>query len=229
MLPYAPRRELDRSPVSIGLSVMLHLVVLAILFLSARVIVSPSNDGAGPLPSFSLNEFAATAPAPSADDGVGEAADMLAPLVQTRSDLSVRSAAETAKVPPPPRPELDRLRGISAVGGNIDGQIVTPQFLLTPPYPAEKRRRGQEASLKLRLYIDAKGNVTRVSPAEGADLTFFRTAQQHIVKHWKFSPTMRDGYAVSVVKTITLDFRLTECERAQNCEDDDGQVLVQEF
>jgi protein TonB len=86
----------------------------------------------------------------------------------------------------------------------------TPASALRPPYPADKLRLEQEATLKLRLIIDARGRVTAVDPVGAADPSFLEAARRHIIRAWRYKPATEDGIAVGSSAVITLSFRLEE-------------------
>ena len=86
----------------------------------------------------------------------------------------------------------------------------TPDEALRPPYPNSKLRDEEEATLKLRLSIDARGRVTQVTPVGHADSTFLEAARRHIIRAWRYKPATEDGVAVSSTMVISLSFRLED-------------------
>ena len=84
----------------------------------------------------------------------------------------------------------------------------TPEHLLKPPYPQQKLRLDEEAVLKLRLGIDARGRVTSVDPVGSADPVFLAAARRHLIAHWRYQPATEDGRAVASTTMITLTFKL---------------------
>ena len=86
----------------------------------------------------------------------------------------------------------------------------TPASALKPPYPNDKLRLEEEATLKLRLTIDARGRVTAVDPVGAADPSFLEAARRHIIRAWRYQPATEDGVAVGSSTVITLAFRLEE-------------------
>lgn len=86
----------------------------------------------------------------------------------------------------------------------------TPESAIKPPYPASKLRNEEEATLKLRLSIDANGRVTSVEPVGAADPDFLAAARRHIVRAWRYKPATEDGAAVPTTTVISLAFRLED-------------------
>ena len=105
-----------------------------------------------------------------------------------------------AIVPDPPRQQPARSPAVS----------LTPEQGLRPPYPNDKLREGEEATLRLRLTIDARGRVTAVSPVGNADPSFLAAARRHIMRAWRYRPATEDGMAVGSNIMVSLSFRLEE-------------------
>ena len=115
-------------------------------------------------------------------------------------DVAIASGSATATIPEIPR-HVPLLTG---------PRLATAGDALKPPYPNDKLRLEQEATLKLRLTIDARGRVTAVEPVGAADPSFLAAARRHILKVWRYKPAMEDGVAVSTTTVINLSFRLEE-------------------
>jgi protein TonB len=100
----------------------------------------------------------------------------------------------------PPTPAPVRLAAKLSTSGNA----------LKPPYPLDMRRAEQEATLKLKLTIDARGRVTAVEPVGVANPSFLEAARRHIIRTWRYKPATEDGIAVASSTVITLSFRLED-------------------
>jgi periplasmic protein TonB len=87
-------------------------------------------------------------------------------------------------------------------------RFVTPAHAVRPPYPEARRLQEQEASLRLRLTIDARGRVTSVEPVGSADPVFLDAARRHIIARWRYKPASEDGRPVASSTVITLRFEL---------------------
>jgi protein TonB len=87
-------------------------------------------------------------------------------------------------------------------------RFATPQSELKPPYPEQKQLAGEEATLRLKLTIDAAGRVTAVDPVGNADPAFLAAARRHILAHWRYQPATEDGHPVASSTVITLQFQL---------------------
>ena len=92
----------------------------------------------------------------------------------------------------------------------VGPRFITPADEVRPPYPDDKRRQEQEASLRLRLSIDARGRVVGVEPVTAVDPSFFAAARKHLLAHWRYAPASEDGRAIASSTVITLRFELEE-------------------
>ena len=86
--------------------------------------------------------------------------------------------------------------------------FITPDHLLRPPYPDDKRRLEEEGSLRLRLSIDERGRVVAVEPVGSVDRSFFDSARRHLLAKWKYKPATEDGRPIPSSTVITLRFEL---------------------
>lgn len=105
-----------------------------------------------------------------------------------------------ANVPDPPR-HVPVKRG---------PQFATAAGAVKPPYPNDKLRLEEEATLRLKLTIDTRGRVTAVDPVGPADPSFLEAARRHILRSWRYKPATEDGVAVPTTTVINLSFRLEE-------------------
>ena len=92
----------------------------------------------------------------------------------------------------------------------LAARFATPDSAVKPPYPLDKRRAEEEATLRLRLSIDERGRVTAVEPIGPADASFLEAARRHILRAWRYKPATEDGLAVPSSTVINLSFRLED-------------------
>lgn len=152
-----------------------------------------------PPPKSVVDHVPAVVPVPTPDPVPLDLTPMPLPL-PTPGDL-IGPAMDPAPQPQP-TPRADPVR--------VGPRFVTPAEDLRPPYPNEKRRLGEEASLRLRLSIDARGRVVAVEPVGQADRAFLEAARRHLIAHWRYRPASEDGKAVPSHTVITLRFELED-------------------
>lgn len=87
-------------------------------------------------------------------------------------------------------------------------RFATPPELVRPPYPLSKIDSEEEAVLRLKLSIDARGRVVAVDPIGVADPAFLASARRHLLAQWRYRPATEDGRAIASSTTITLRFEL---------------------
>jgi protein TonB len=92
----------------------------------------------------------------------------------------------------------------------LAARMITSDNALKPPYPNDKLRAEEEATLRLRLTIDARGRVTGVDAVGAADPSFLEAARRHILRAWRYKPATEDGVAVPSSTVISLSFRLED-------------------
>lgn len=133
----------------------------------------------------------------------GPSIDLGPPISSTLPDIG--PALETPLEPPA---RVDPVTPAPPV--RVAARAITPSDLLRPPYPASKQRLEEEAVLRLRLAIDARGRVTAVEPVGTPDPDFLAAARSHLIRHWRYRPATEDGRAVATSMTITLRFELED-------------------
>jgi protein TonB len=77
-----------------------------------------------------------------------------------------------------------------------------------PIYPELARRRGQEGLVRLRAYIDAKGNILELIIEQSSGYSLLDEAAVQAVRKWRFRPGTRAGEAVAGSVLIPVDFQL---------------------
>ena len=120
---------------------------------------------------------------------------------------------DTTPIPQPdlrpiPGPDLGATTTAIPQPVRVGPRFVTPERLIKPPYPADKQRLEEEATLRLKLSIDDRGRVTAVEPVGRVDRSFFEAARKHLIAYWRYKHATEDGRAVAATTVITLTFRL---------------------
>jgi periplasmic protein TonB len=211
MLAYAPRPERHRfHPGALALIIGAHAAAI-VAVMSARMDLEP--------PWKADKTDVTFVPLPPEPAEVPPEPDQRVPAQQPRIDnpptrLPLPSDGPVAEPVPFPIPNTGPIIGPSVEPSPIPAVVRTgprfntPEHLLKPPYPEEKRRLDQEATLKLRLSIDSNGRVVAVEPVGKADPAFLKAARRHIVKAWRYKPATEGGQAIASSTVITLQFEL---------------------
>jgi protein TonB len=78
-----------------------------------------------------------------------------------------------------------------------------------PPYPSNEARAGVEGTVVLRILVDVDGTpLDVVIETSSGNRNLDRQARQHVLKHWRFKPAVRDGIAVQAYGLVPIDFVL---------------------
>ena len=214
MLAYAPQPDRQRlSPIALTLIIAGHIAAIGAV-MSAKMVVErhvnpPIIVDTIPNPEVPKPNDPPPAtdskPTPSTLDkpitivplipGPGPTVD---PLPQPLPQPGNMIGTGTAPLPLPLDPPLVR----------TGPRLATAPEALRPSYPDSKRETGDEASLRLKLTIDARGRVIAVEPVGRVDQTFFDAARRHILRAWRYQPAMEGSKAVPSTTTITLKFEL---------------------
>jgi periplasmic protein TonB len=211
MLAYAPRRERRRLQPS-ALAVILGAPVVAILaVMSAKMDVLPKREPPIVVETIPLPPEPQPAETePRADQPVDQPFFIPKPLIPPLP-LPDRPVAEPLPQPGDPGP---------LIGNGMDPlpipqplvrtgpRFATPDSQVRPPYPEAKRELEQEATLRLKLSIDANGRVVAVDPVGRADPVFLAAARRHILKAWRYQPAREGERAIASSTTVTLKFEL---------------------
>ena len=213
MLAYAPRPDRQRlSPMALTLIIVGHIAAIGAV-MSAKMVVERHPDPplivdtiripeppkpVDPQPPKPNQPQTSTLDQPHAlvtpRDPLGPVTTDLHPLPPVGETIGTG----TVPIPIPINPPIFR----------SGPHLATAPEALRPSYPASKREAGDEASLRLKLTIDAAGRVVAVDPVGRVDPTFFEAARRHILRAWHYQPAMVGSKAVPSVTTITLRFEL---------------------
>lgn len=228
MLAYAAHRRSRRqlSPTTLVAIVAVHGAALTALALAkmdgAKIrevitTVYPVHEDPPPPPPEPLPQPDPPQPRPS-DSRVDQPKPTL-PLPPTGGEVTFDpglSTKDTGPIIGPgtdpvplPRPDPVPLPKPGITAGPV---LQTSGEQLRPPYPENKRRLEEEATLRLRLGIDERGRVVSVDPVGAADPEFLASARGHLLRYWRYRPATEDGRAVATSIVVTLRFQLNDAE-----------------
>jgi len=218
MLAYAasphPARRAG-SPSSLALILAGHAVLIGAVMTARMELVAPPRDR-----TTVVNIPIETPPPPPPPDGQTKLdpqqsfierqapiIDMDRPITSTQLDQGPTIEDIGAVIGVGPTISLDSPK---AGPVRIAARFATPDSALRPPYPLDKRRAEEEATLHLNLSIDAHGRVIAVEPIGAADPSFLEAARRHILRAWRYKPATEDGVAIPSSTVINLSFRLED-------------------
>lgn len=117
--------------------------------------------------------------------------------------------------PPATRRDVDivttALRDPDATGAyRVGGNIRPPKKIkdAPPEYPAIAQQARVQGVVILEVRIDERGNVTDARPLRSIPL--LDQAAIDAVKQWQYEPALRNGVAVPIIMTVTVNFTLRD-------------------
>lgn len=106
-------------------------------------------------------------------------------------------------------------------GSQVFPRKVTEINLLAPPKPVKKvqpfyaeeiKKKGIEGTVILEVKTDKKGNIVDITVIKSVHPEL-DSAAESALKQWKYEPASKDGKPVSVVFTVSVDFKLDKKEQ----------------
>jgi protein TonB len=138
-----------------------------------------------------------------------------------------RQQAQPQPAPPPRQPApqeqaetrrkatdgAENLPPVSQAVGSarVTGATAPPQPDYRPPQPAfpeGARQRGETGTVRVRLYVDAAGQVARVEITQSSGFRELDNATESYFRKWRFRPALRNGQPVAEQVTTAMTWRL---------------------
>lgn len=89
------------------------------------------------------------------------------------------------------------------------GDLSSKMISATPPrYPIESRRLREQGTVTLAVLLTIEGRVDRLSVAKSSGFPRLDHAASSAVRHWRWSPTVREGQAMLVQGKVVIPFIL---------------------
>lgn len=109
-------------------------------------------------------------------------------------------SADAAKPAPGPSPSPT-----SVDQGDLSGRMIAAE---PPTYPQDSRRLHEQGTVKLAVLVGVDGRVDEVSILATSGSYRLDRAALGAVRHWRWSPIIRDGVAVMVRGFVSIPFIL---------------------
>jgi TonB family protein len=130
-------------------------------------------------------------------------------LSSCRFSPAIRSGVPVAdkitidfKLPPPPVNDPEVASRFPREGGleTCDTRLLT--------YPIEARRRSEQGTTVLTLYVDSAGSVTQSEIFSSSGFAVLDKATQQFFESCRFKPVVKDGVPVPSVRSMRQVWRL---------------------
>ena len=125
--------------------------------------------------------------------------------------VATSRSAVTAPAPETETPATSSPAVNTDTGVNQTPLITEPVFAAapTPPrYPALARKRGQQGTVWIDIWLDAQGRQTRLDIIDSSGLALLDQAALGAVREWRFRPHRINGVQVASRVRIPIEFSL---------------------
>ena len=127
-------------------------------------------------------------------------------VVQPRQDPVPFDPGPIGKADPQPRQEVVLPPAPPPQPARVEARLRSSG--VQPPYPASEERLGNEGKVVVRVTIGADGRVKAVERVSATSDAFYRAAERHALRAWRFAPATEDGRPVESRRTMTVNFQL---------------------
>ena len=119
------------------------------------------------------------------------------------------AVAIVAEAPPPQAVVVAPTPKAAAVAAPVAVDLSASLVSSRPPrYPVESRKKREEGVVTLSVTVGADGMVADIAVAKSSGFERLDKAALDAVRHWRWSPTMRNGQAVAIKGYLPLTFGL---------------------
>lgn len=136
--------------------------------------------------------------------------DLVVPEPPRIDVIQAVQAVERPAPPPPPAP----VRAAPVAAPVAPPALEPPRFGLAylnnpgPAYPVFSKRAREQGVVKLRVKVDAAGNVEGIEIHESSGYERLDRAALAAVRHWRFVPARQGDRAVAGVALVPIRFEL---------------------
>ena len=81
---------------------------------------------------------------------------------------------------------------------------------ITPPFPAGSRRRNEQGTAKVKVFISAEGQVLKVELITSSGYSALDNAAINAAKNARFKPATRNNKPIQGNLIIAIDFNFTD-------------------
>ncbi|EQB19501.1 energy transducer TonB [Novosphingobium lindaniclasticum] len=139
------------------------------------------------------------------------------PVVLTSAPATISTSPSPAPAPAPvpvfapepPAPSAPAVAVAAPPRMENAGDLSSKMIAADPPrYPVESRRKHEQGTVVLLVILGTDGKVADISISRSSGFDRLDKAALSAVRHWKWSPTRRDGAPVMVRGLVEIPFVL---------------------
>lgn len=113
--------------------------------------------------------------------------------------------AQAVSTPTPAPAPAPAPQGVVSTVNDLSTTMISA---VPPRYPVESRRRKEEGTVTLMVTVSPRGDVAEIEVARSSGFSRLDKAALAAVKHWRWSPSLRNGVAVPVRGIVEIPFIL---------------------
>lgn len=116
----------------------------------------------------------------------------------------------TAPAPPPPQAVLVSAKAAPAPAVPVSAGDLSSTMISfkAPSYPLESRRKKEQGVVLLNLLLAEDGSVAEIAVQASSGFSRLDKAAMDAVRHWRWSPTARNGERMKVRGVVEIPFVL---------------------
>lgn len=199
---------------AIGLTILIHLVVIAALLGFRHHVVQRDEQK---LVTVNLSPPPPPPPAQPVSQEKPKHPVVTAPAPRIQIDLPQQVNVPFSVDPQPAPPSLEPVQqattttgpvaaAVSVVqGGDLGARMVSGK---PPRYPLESRRNKEQGTVLLSLILGTDGTVEQISVNRSSGFPRLDNAALHAVRRWRWEPVIRSGAPVKVRGIVEIPFVL---------------------
>ncbi len=119
----------------------------------------------------------------------------VAPVDTSTTSIDTRPIAEPPAAPGAPAQQLQAKQRVE------------------PVYPSGARRDGEEGTVRLRVFVNERGQPGEVQVAQSSGFARLDDAAANAVRRWRFQAATDGSWAISAWTQVAITFKLTEAEK----------------
>ncbi len=108
-----------------------------------------------------------------------------------------------------PTPPPGRVAEQAADSAPLAGVALAYAHAPAPPYPRAAVRAGAQGTVQLMILVDTDGKPLQVTlHRSSGNRALDRAALDHVARHWRFQPAVRNGQPVQAYGVVPIEFSM---------------------
>jgi protein TonB len=108
---------------------------------------------------------------------------------------------------------IDATPIVTPAAAGAPAQQLQAKQRVEPAYPPGARRDGEEGTVRLRVFVNERGQPGEVQVAKSSGFARLDDAAANAVRRWRFQAATDGSRAISAWTQVAITFKLTETEK----------------